>query len=249
MLIGLWLLPGYGQEVDSGGSWLDPGEALTEMPLEPADAIAPDGSLVLDFAPPVPTNDVVVLAAEITSRPEFQSESVVQGESLIERLLRWLSSLPGIPAMGSANWLVVLLLAALLGLITYLVIRLTWAGRMRRQAAGQGSAFGKSNGRQSDYLEQATLAAHSRKYREAVRFRFLYVLQQAGLPDNQMLTNLQVQRELIKRNATVKKPLTGLISGYEDAWYGQQDCTQETYDFVREVAEAVEKLLNQEQAA
>ena len=259
-LLCLCALPGYAQiDGGEGTTWwdeedfstasVDEGAELTATPDEPMPAIAPDGQSVLDYTPPEPGQDITGLAREILARPEFQVESQVQGESLLERLLRWLSSLPGIPALGSGNWLALSLLAVLLGFLAYLIVRMTWAGRRRGSGANAGAGTGKRGGGAVDYLEQALLAADYRDFRLAVRYRFLSVLQRAGLPDNQLLTNRQVQRQLAKRNASLKRPLAVLITGYEDAWYGELNCTPENYVAVREQAEAVERLLAQEQTA
>jgi hypothetical protein len=241
----------WGQEVELNSDVEQDGEALTEVPEQPELAIAPDGQVVLDYAPPVPElGESGVLAREILARPEFQREVSVPQESLLERIMRWLNSLPGLPTLGANNWLMLSLLAALLGLLTYLLVRLAWGGLgRRRKFNGTARSNGKRTGRLTDYMDEAEQAALRQDYRQAVRYRFLAMLQQAGLPDNQLLTNRQVQRQLTQRSTAVERPLVELITGYEDAWYGQLPCTADTYGGLRLWAEQVERLLEQEQAA
>jgi hypothetical protein len=260
MLCSLLVLPGLAQDEcdaaepeEAPPAWVKPGEALTDLPAEPTQAIAPDGTTVLDFKPPLPeAGQPCALARAILARPEFQHEVDVPQENLLERFERWLSSLPGLPRLGPHNWLALNLLVVVVGLLAYLIVRIAW-GSLSRRRRGETVARrnGRGGGRSVDYLDEAEQAALRREYREAVRFRFLAVLQQAGLPDNQLLTNRQVKRQLVERNRLVERPLVELITGYEDSWYGQLPCSEEMYSGLRLWAEQIERLLlqQQEQAA
>ena len=188
--------------------------------------------------------------ADILARPEFLDEGrAPEGEGLLARLQRWLNSLPGLGAIPGDRWWALGLAAILLGLVVYLLVRISWRLGQRRQGKD-----GKEEGRRgrprtsAEFLAEAGTLAQRGQYRKALRYRFLALVLTSGLPDNRLLTNSQIMRQLTKRDPSVAGELGRLVSGVEDIWYGQQDCPPRRYEQLAQLAGGLQQKLAVEDA-
>jgi hypothetical protein len=241
--------PGYNQSV----------RLLTVMPLitlclmlamfaVPAvqDAADAEGEMlisadvVLAYEPSFNPSDTQELLDEILRRAEYQGEddAPLEQDNMLARLLAWLDGVLSAAGLGATGWAGVVVVAGLLALLLYLVVKLIWvqAGRHSRSAKAEPKAGQLGL---DELLLAAGESAQRGDFRAAIRFRFLALLRQLEVPASTLLTNTQLKRKLGKRMPSAETPFREFVGIYEDTWYGGFDCSNEQHALALALSEQV----------
>lgn len=231
-------------ELQSGAS------DATDTALEMADRTW-DFDQVLQYGPQYGgQTDTAAALAEILRQPEYLESTETESqpswlEQLLDRLQGWLTRL-GMPQSGPWGTVMAVLLAFLLLAVA---VRLLWGllsrqlGRNVKQYRGTASVTADA-----DLLALSRKAAAQGKYRDAVRLRYLALLQQLGLPAATLQTNWQLLRRVAQTCPQAQDAFAALVTSYEDAWYGAQPCFSSEYESSDRLATSIQDLVKSAEA-
>jgi hypothetical protein len=196
--------------------------------------------VVLAYEPSFNPSNTQKLLDEILRRAEYQGEddAPLEQDNMLTRLLAWLDGVLSAAGLGATGWAGVVVVAGLLALLLYLVVKLIWvqAGRRSRSAKAEPKAGQLGL---DELLLAADESAQRGDFRAAIRFRFLALLRQLEQPASTLLTNTQLQRRLGKLMPAVASPFGELVGLFEDTWYGGLDCSKEQHDLALTLSERV----------
>jgi hypothetical protein len=205
---------------------------------------------VLGYQPHLPASKKTASALkDILARPEFQDKhNQPKGPTLMERLLQWIAKHLGglgsglLAAGGTALWIAVIVIAAILVLLVYWAVNRIWA-RMSREPDKAASPGAEENLSAQGLRDLAQKTAAAGDFRSALRYRFRSVVNELGVVDADRQTNWQLLRLVRKQHSFATKDFAELIALFEDCWYGGRTAGAEEFRRADLLATAVEKLI------
>jgi hypothetical protein len=210
---------------------------------------------VLSYAPELPSHDETAKSLkQILSRPEFDdAQAQPKGPTLLERLLQWISGHlgglgSGLMHAGKATLVIAgIVIAAILVLLIYTLVRLIWA-RLSRVDEPQDLEF-EENLTAIGFRELARKAAIAGEYRAALRYRFRAVVGELDVLDPDRQTNWQLLRHVRRTHTKATPDFAELVALFEDAWYGGRTAGIGEYRRAEQLSLAIEKELTLHEAA
>jgi hypothetical protein len=140
------------------------------------------------------------------------------------------------------------LIASLLVLLVYVIVKATWLRLSKPTTAATPTE-------PEDILSAARLkqlaeqAAQSGDFQAALRLRFRSVVNQLRMLDSERQTNWQLLRYVRRNHAAASREFAELISIFENSWYGGISVGQDGFARANELSAAVEIELTTREAA
>lgn len=215
-------------------------DTLAVAENEEADtAVAASAALRMDSSRVVPANGLSGKVAEYRDRTEFKyALARPEGLSLWDRFWRWFwhtwSRL--MSRDGFRVGFKVMLYGVSIGILLYVLLRLMGMEKAKLWLGGRGKGPGirgemVEDIHAIDYAQSIASAEAEGRYRDAIRFRFLYglkVMADRGIIGwNRNKTNVDYARELSSH--PLSGPFAQVRRIYEYAWYGEFDVSEADY--------------------
>ena len=208
-------------------------EEVTDQPERVHEALRMDSSRV------TPASGLSASLAEYRARAEFNyAQARPEGMSLWDRFWRWFwySWSKLMSRDGFRVGFKVLLYGLSIGILLYVMLRLLGMEKARLWLGGQGRGQGirgemVEDIHAIDYAQSIAEAESEGRYRDAIRFHFLYSLKTMSdkgvINWNRNKTNVDYARELSTH--ALSGPFAQVRRIYEYAWYGEFDVSEADY--------------------
>jgi hypothetical protein len=202
-------------------------------------AVAISSALHMDSSGVEPATGLSAKLGQYRERTEFNyAEARPEGMSLWDRFWRWFwhSWSQLMSRDGFRVGFKVLLYGLSVGILLYVLLRLMGMERARLWLGGQRKGTGirgemVEDIHAIDYAQSIEEAEAEGRYRDAIRFRFLYGLKMMAdrgiIGWNRNKTNVDYARELSSH--PLSAPFAQVRRIYEYAWYGEFDVSEADY--------------------
>lgn len=200
--------------------------------------------------PPTPAGDEIRRGAEeILRRPEFQEPARSLYQRALDKLGQLLGDVIGAIVGGTSGAILAwLLLAVVVGVLVYLVVRGVQSDRRRRAGDGDGARVAHEAddevGRSfAAWDAEAARLEASGRWRDALRCRYrslVAALAGAGVVDEVPGRTAGEYRTLVRvSRPNVDEPFAGATDLFERSWYGNEPTGPDEASTFRGLAERV----------